>query len=139
MTRRVAAVLVAVLAAAGCGGGDAGGGTADATVTVSVQASYTAQTGPGCATADGYDDIGPGTVLVLAGETGDVVDRAELGDGQLVTEPGNGRKCRFEATFDGIPDDRDAEYVITSSSRPGEVLATGAELFAGGVVVVVGS
>lgn len=125
---------LAVLLVAGCGGG----GTADATVSLTVTAAYTDDNGSPCRPADGYDDIGPGTVLVLAEESGEVVDRAELDAGVLVTDAGNGRTCRFEATFTGVPDDQGVEYVVTTAGRDGEVLATGAELIGGDVAVRVG-
>lgn len=138
MIASMRAVLAGVMVAAvavGCGGG---GGTADAPVTLTVVASYSDQAGPGCAPADGYDDIGAGSVLTLATEDGEVVDRAELDAGDLEVDDRNGRKCVFNATFTDVPDDEDAEYVITGSSRDGEVLASGAELLAGDVQVTIG-
>ncbi len=128
-------VVVAVVALTGCG---VGGGTADAAVTLTVPASYSDQTGPGCASADGYSDITAGTVLTLATEDGEVVDRAELDGGELEIDDRNGRLCVFGATFADVPDDSDAEYVITGSGRDGEVLASGAELLAGDVQVTIG-
>ena len=125
---------LAVLSIAGCGGG----GTADATVSLTVLAAYTDDNGGPCRPAAGYDDIGPGTVLTLETEDGEIVDRAELDDGQLVTDAGAGTTCRFEATFTGVPDDGGAEYVVTTSGRDGEVLATGDELLGGDVAVRVG-
>ena len=92
----------------------------------------------GCDGQGGYGDINSITPVVIETATGEIVDRTELGSGNVV--PGafsNTQACEFSFTFEVTEGDDDGQGFVVKVGDRGESLHSFEELMQPGAVALV--